>query len=219
MARKTWPVLIAAGAFTTALVGGVALAAVQPFAAPDATTVGGPTAAVSEKDRPKDPLKDVLDGLVAKGTITRAQADAIVQALHDARPSAKPIGPDLRPGRPGIPSAMSFIGDLTKAASGYLGMDLKALTGELRAGKSLADIANATPGKTAQGLIDALTAAANARLDQAVAANRLTAEQAATIKPKIAAEIKGAVERSHTKPVVPRPAAPLKPTPSPTPKS
>ena len=219
MARKTWPALIAAGAFTTALVGGVALAGVQPFAGSDATTVGGPTAAVTEKDRPKDPLKDVLDGLVAKGTITRAQADAIVQALHDARPSAKPTVPDLRQGRLGSRSAMSFIGDLTKAASAYLGLDLKTLAGELRAGKSLADIANATPGKSAQGLIDTLTTAANARLDQAVAANRLTAERAATLKPKIAAEIKGAVQRSFTKPVVPRPAAPLTPTPTPTPKS
>jgi hypothetical protein len=162
MARNMWPVIVAAGAFTTALIGGVALAGFQPFAGTDAATVGGPTASVTEKDRPKDPLKDVLDGLVAKGTITRAQADAIIQALNDARPSPKPGIPDLKPGRPGIPSVMSFVGDLTKAASEYLGADLKTLTAELRAGKSLADIANATPGKSAQGLIDTLTAAAYA---------------------------------------------------------
>lgn len=215
MARNTWPVIVAATAFTTALIGGVALAGFQPFAGTDGATVGGPTASATEKDRPKDPLKDVLDGLVAKGTITQAQADAIVQALHDARPSPKPNVPDVKPGRPGIPSVMSFVGDLTKAASQYLGIDLKALTTELRAGKSLADIANATPGKSAQGLIETLTAAANAKLDQAVAANRLTADQAATLKPKIAAEIKTAVARSFTKPVLPHPLVPVKPTPTP----
>ena len=217
MSRNTWPVLIAAAAFTTALAGGVALAGFQPFAASEPTIVGGPTAAVTEKDRPKDPLKDVLDGLVAKGTITRAQADAILQALVDARPSPKPIVPDLKPGRPGLPNVMSFVGDLTRAASAYLGGDQKTLIGEVRAGKSLAEIANATPGKSAQGLIDTVTAAANGRIDQAVAAHRLTAEAAATLKPKVAAEVKAAVERAFTKPLLPRPFAPVKP--SPTPKS
>jgi polyhydroxyalkanoate synthesis regulator phasin len=214
--RNTWPVLVAASAFTMALVGGVALAGFQPFATSDAATVGGPTAALTEKDRPKDPLKDVLDGLVAKNTITQAQADAIVQALKDARPSPKPNTPDRTPARPTVPNVMAFIGDLTKAAGAYLGVDPKALTTELRTGKSLAAIANATPGKNAQGLIDALTAAANARVDQAVAANKLTADQATTLKQRIVAEITASVNRSFTKPaIVPRPLTPVKPTPTP----
>ena len=117
MTRNTWPVVIAAGAFTMALVGGVALGGFQPFASSDAATVGGPNATLTEKDRPKDPLKDVLDGLVAKSTITRAQADAILQALREARPSPKPNIPDRKPARPAVPNVMSFVGDLTKAAA------------------------------------------------------------------------------------------------------
>jgi hypothetical protein len=111
---------------------------------------------------------------------------------------------------------MSFIGDLTKAASDYLGMDLKALSTQLRAGKSVADVANGLGGgKNAQGLIGILTSAANGKVDQAVAANKLTAEQAATLKAKIATEITSFVDRSFTKPVLPRPQTPVKPTPSP----
>src|SRR6266404_2939441 len=90
------------------------------------------------KDQPKDRLKAVLDGLVAKGTITQAQEDAIVQAITAAQPAPKPTVPNPRPARPTVPNAMSFIGDLTKAASDYLGMDAKTLIAQLRAGTSIA---------------------------------------------------------------------------------
>ncbi|HAL28237.1 MAG TPA: hypothetical protein DCP25_16100 [Chloroflexi bacterium] len=112
---------------------------------------------------------------------------------------------------------MSFVGDLTKAASDYLGMDLKTLVTQLRDGKSVADVANglSAQGKSSTGLIETLTKAANDRLDQAVAATKLTADQAATLKPKIAAEIATFVSRSFTNPVLPRPLAPVKPTPTP----
>src|SRR5438477_8373229 len=98
---------------------------------------------------------------------------------------------------------MAFMGELMKATREYLGVDPKTLLPQLRGGKSLADIANATPGKSAPGLIAALTNAANARVDAAVTANKLTADQAAGIKPKIAAEITAFVNRSFTKPTLP----------------
>jgi hypothetical protein len=50
------------------------------------------------------------------------------------------------------------------AAATYLGTTVDALRTQLEAGKTLAQIANATSGKSAQGLIDALVAAAKARL-------------------------------------------------------
>jgi hypothetical protein len=214
MTGNRWPLVIAAGAFTTALVGGVALAGFQPFASSDGATVGGPTAGLAERSGPKDKLKAVLDGLVAKGTITQAQEDAVVQAIKDAEPTPRP---NVRPARPIVPGVMSFVGDLTKAASDYLGMDLKTLATQLRGGTSVADIANglSAQGKSSTGLIDTLTKTANDKLDQAVAAKTLTADQAATLKPKIAAEIATFVNRSFTKPVLPRPLAPVKPTPTP----
>jgi hypothetical protein len=215
MSRNKWPLAIAAGAFTTAFIGGVALAGFQPFTSADGTTVGGPTAALAGKDQPRDKLKAVLDGLVGKGTISQTQEDAILQAIAAAQPTPRPNAP--KPVRPTVPNVMSFIGDLTKAASDYLGMDAKTLLMQLRGGKSVADLANglSAQGKSAQGLIDTLTKAANDKLDAAVTANKLTADQAAALKTRIAAEITTFVNRSFTKPTLPRPFAPVKPTPSP----
>lgn len=220
MTRNKWLAAVAAGAFSTAFIGGAALAGVQPFAGSDGAVVGGPGPAAAERDIPKDRLKAILDALVTKNTITQAQADAIQKAMADAAAAApKPNSSAPKGVRPGLPSIKSFIGDLTKAASDYLGMDQKSLATEMRTGKSAAEIANGltAQGKSAQGLIDVLTKAANARVDQAVAANSLTADQAATLKPKLATEITAFVKRSFTKPVVPRPSNSAKPTGTPRP--
>jgi hypothetical protein len=213
MSRNKWPLAIAASAFTTALIGGVALAGFQRPAGDGAAVGAMPsvTDALVSRDAPKGKLQTVLAGLVTKGTITQAQADAILQAVKDAEPTPAP-----KAVRPTGPNAMSFIGDLTKAASDYLGMDIKALSTQLRAGKSVADIANGLgDGRNAQGLIGILTNAANGKVDQAVSANKLTADQAVTLKAKIATEITSFVNRSFTKPVLPRPQTPVKPTPTP----
>jgi hypothetical protein len=217
MSRNKWALAVATGAFTTAFIGGAALAGFQ-LPALDGTALSTiPTVANAATDQAsRTKLKAILDGLVTKGTITPAQEDAILQAVTAAEPTPKPNVPNTKP-RTTVPSVMSFIGDLTKAAGDYLGMDTVTLLTQLRGGKSVADIANglAAQGKNAQGLIDTLTRTANGKLDAAVAANKLTADQAATLKPKIAAEITTFVNRSFTKPVLPRPFAPAKPTPSP----
>jgi hypothetical protein len=214
MTRNKWPLAIAAGAFTTAFIGGAALAGVQLPSGDAAVAATVPTVAhaVVSRESSKNKLKAILDGLVAKHTITQAQADAILQAVKDAEPAPKPKVVHPRP-----PHPMSFIGDLTKAASVYLGVDQKTLLAQLREGKSVADIANglSAQNKSAQGLIDLLTKTAGDKLDQAVAAKTLTADQAAALKPKIAAEIRAFVSRSFTKPALQRPLTPVKPTPSP----
>lgn len=220
MTRNKWLVAVAGGAFSTALIGGVALAGFQPFGASDGAVLGGPGAAPAERDVPKDRLKTILDALVAKNTITQAQADAIQKAMADAAAAApKPSVANPKGVRTGGTHVKSFVGDLTKGASDYLGMDLKTLATQMRGGKSAADIANglAAQGKSAQGLINALTAAVNARVDKAVAANTLTADQAAALKPKLAAQITAFVQRSFTKPVLPRPLDNAKPSGSPKP--
>jgi ABC-type microcin C transport system duplicated ATPase subunit YejF len=64
-------------------------------------------------------------------------------------------------------------------AAGYLGMTAAQLRAELRAGKTLALVADATAGRSTAGLIDALVAAKRERLTRAVSAKRITtAEQA-----------------------------------------
>ena len=220
MSKHKWALAVAAGAFTTAFIGGAALAGFQ-LPVGDTTTVATVPAAIdaaTDQDRSKDKMKAILDALVAKGTITQAQEDAILQAFKDAAPSPKP---NAKPGRPSGPNPMAFMGDLMRSASDYLGIDPKTLLPQLRAGKSLADIANglSAQGKSASGLIAALTNAANARVDAAVTAKKLTADEAASLKTKIAAEITAFVNRSFTKPAAPPFPKPLGPKPSPSPKS
>ena len=79
-------------------------------------------------------------------------AGVTMAAITVARPAAHP--------RPG--------GTLATAA-GYLGMSTAELQRELQSGESLAQIANATGGRSTSGLIDALVAAGKARLAAAAA--------------------------------------------------
>jgi hypothetical protein len=53
-------------------------------------------------------------------------------------------------------------------AAQYLGISQATLRSELQSGKSLAQVASATQGKSVEGLKAAIMAAAKARLDQAV---------------------------------------------------
>jgi hypothetical protein len=57
-----------------------------------------------------------------------------------------------------------------RTASSYLGLPVSQLQSELRSGKSLAQIAQAAPGHSVAGLVDALVAAKRARLAKAGAA-------------------------------------------------
>lgn len=77
---------------------------------------------------------------------------------------------------------------LGPAAESYLGLSGAQIRTELRAGKTLAQIAVAQ-GKTADGLIAALVAAAKAKLANAVSAGRLSSSQEATIESNLQSEI------------------------------
>lgn len=216
MTMKKLALVVAAGALTTALVGGAAFAAFQPFANDQQVVVPG-TAATADRG-PIDHLKQILDPLVQKGTISQAQEDAILQAWKDATPSAKPrpLGP--KPGHPGAMRVRGFIGNFLKTSSDYLGVPVNDLVSQLKAGKSLADVATATPGKSRQGLVDALTKAASDRIDQAVQSKKVTADQATTLKADLSTEIGRLVDRKGGTPGSPG-FGPHKPTPSPSPKS
>lgn len=74
---------------------------------------------------------------------------------------------------------------LLSVASTYLGLSRDAIRAQLVAGKSLADIANATPGKSAAGLVGAYSAAIKIRLDHAVAEGWLTSAKEQVILTRI----------------------------------
>jgi hypothetical protein len=126
-----------------------------------------------------------IDAAVAAGTITKEQGDAAKKALASGGLAGlgpflgRGGGPGGGPGRPGGPGGPGFghgIGAL-KGAADYLGLSEEKLHEQLRAGKSLADIAKATSGKTVDGLKAAIKASTTKELDQAVKDGHLTSAQ------------------------------------------
>ena len=81
------------------------------------------------------------------------------------------------------------------AATTYLGLSQSELQTALQSGKTLAQVANATSGKSAAGLIDALVAHEQTELAAAVTAGRLTQAQAdqitATLKERFTSFVNG----------------------------
>jgi hypothetical protein len=71
--------------------------------------------------------------------------------------------------------------DGSRIVTSYLGLTAAELKADLKAGQTLAQVANATPNKSAQGLVDALVAPWKTKLDAAVAASRITSAQETTI--------------------------------------
>jgi hypothetical protein len=114
--------------------------------------------------------KAKLGAAAAAGKITHAQensrvADAVA-AVTAAVNRVVELGP--RPQR--------AHGRLSEAAA-YLGTTPEQLMAALRSGRTLAQVADATTGKSAGGLVAALVHGAHAKLDAGVAAGHLTAAQ------------------------------------------
>ncbi len=131
-------------------------------------------------------VRDAIAKALAGGTITQEQADrATAAAPQRIAAFVDRVWPQRLPPSPKLPSALSFIGNLSAAARDYLGLSRQDLAQQLRDGRSLADIANATPGKSRDGLVAAITSAADARIDQAQAGGKLTADQAAQLKTRV----------------------------------
>jgi hypothetical protein len=187
-----------AAMFSTALLGGVALAAFAPVQAATEVVAG----AEANKDR-GDNLKATLDELVRKNVITQAQEDAILAALAAAKPD-RTHEEFLRR------VAQEF---LAQSAS-YLGMTMADLRAKLP-GTSLGALADATPGKSKDGLVQALTRFASDAIDKAVANGKLTAAQAERAKALLAGHVTKFVEHVFPK-KDPRPAAPKVQRPSAT---
>jgi hypothetical protein len=118
--------------------------------------------------------KNDLAAAVAAGTITQAQSDQIASTLS-ARVTARVNDTARDRGGPGLGGRGPGHGaDELTAAAAYLGVSETALSTQLQAGKTLAQVADATSGKSAAGLIDALVAAETTELDAAVTAGRIT---------------------------------------------
>lgn len=180
-----------AGVLGLALTGAAAFAAFQPIDTAPATgavTGTGPLAAAADREGKRDKVKDVLDKLVQNGTITQAQEDKIVDALRAAA------------GKGERKAAVRVAADLTKLAADYLGLPKDQLRHQLASGKTLGQIADATPGKSRAGLIDAVVAGATAQVDKLVAEGKITAAQADKFKAKLPERVSKLVDHTFKGP-------------------
>ena len=157
--------------------------------------------ALANKKITDEQAKQLRDGLPAR-------VNEFVDRKWPVKPTAVAPAANLK----------ALLGDLLQAGQSYLGLPLTGIRTQMTAGKSLGDIANNTPNKSRDGLIAALTTAANTRIDQAVAQNKLTADQANTLKSKVTAEITSFVDRKMPvrgpKTTVPNTTAPKTPAPA-----
>ncbi len=171
----------AAGAIGTFALGASILGAT--FGATALAAPANPTTAPATVDKDghaRDRIKDVLDKLVEKGVITQDQEKAILEAF------AKAHGDHDRGDR-----VEKFLGNVLEESARYLQMSVDDLKAKLAQGKSLGEIANQTPNKSRQGLIDTLSRVANERIKDAVEKKQITPEQAE----KLRSMVDGAVVR------------------------
>jgi hypothetical protein len=155
----------------------------------------------------KKALDDQVDAAVAAGRLTKAEGDAL-KARIDAgqvpflggfgyRFGAGPrFGFGLRHERRGM-FVPGMFGAGLRVVTSYLGITPAQLRTELASGKSLAQIAK-DHGKTADGLVKALSAAAKTRLDRAVKAKRLSSAQEQAILNRLQTFLQSLV--NHTLP-------------------
>jgi DNA-binding phage protein len=136
------------------------------------------------------------DGLIAALTAeaTKQITTSVDQPGTNFGPgSGGPGGPGFR-GGPGGPRAQ--ITNDEAAAAAYLGTTEADLRTKQQAGQTLAQIATAA-GKTRDGLIAAMVADGNAKIDAALAAGTITAAQATEKKASLTAHVTAEVDQAR----------------------
>ena len=130
-------------------------------------------------------LAATLSALVAKGTITQAQADAITAAATAAETAKRAAQDADHAARDAEHAALEAL------ISKTIGVDSATVRTRLAAGESLGAIAGA---KKAE-LITVLVADHTKRIDAAVTAGKLTAAEATTLKAGLTAHVTAEVDQ------------------------
>lgn len=179
-----------AGVLALAMTGATALAAFQPAEAPASAAVHVADTGASGAERGKDTghlraLEAILGRLVASGTITEEQKTKILEELRSA-------------GAPKDGARLKRIWDSLMGFSvEYLGLTKADVRTALSAGTSLGALADATAGKSRDGLIGAITTGVTGLIDEALADGKITEEQAAAAEAKLLEKVTAFVDRVH----------------------
>ena len=158
-------------------------------------SVSSTSTAFADNEKGEKRISSMLSGLVSNGTITQSQADAIIKAAEGMRAATKSIKDANR-------SALDSV------ITSTLGISLDTLTSRLKAGETLSTIA----GDKKSALITALAAEINKQIDAALAAGKITADQATAQKGKsvdrvtnMVNNVKGFGKKANRPGVLPKP--------------
>jgi hypothetical protein len=172
--KKVFAVVITTAALTVGSFGAATAASKATRVSKTSITTISNQAASGKLGRGAE-LTALLSALVTKGTITQAQADAII-AAHTAADAAREAAHSI---------AKPVVADQLKIISDAIGVDTATITTRIKAGDSLATIAGAKK----DALIAALIADHTKRIDAAVTAGTLTAAQATSLKANLTAHV------------------------------
>jgi len=131
------------------------------------------------------------DGLIQ--ALVAAQQQSIATLVDQKGIGARPAGPGIGRG----PGGPRVTGDPLAAAATYLGTTTADLDTKIRAGQTLAQIANATSGKNRDGLVAAIVADSTAKIDAAQKAGTITADQATQLKTNLSTRIAQLVDSNR----------------------
>ncbi len=137
---------------------------------------------------------------VANGKLRPEQAERILEKAPDALSRLMNAVPRPNGGNPGVHPPQGILKNAIQTAATTIGIDEKDLVNELRAGKSIAQVAS-EHGSSGREVIEALAARANAAIAEAVASGKLEASKADEAKARALAAITKLVNE-------PRPHAP-----------
>jgi hypothetical protein len=146
----------------------------------------------------------LIEALVAarKARLTAAIAKLPQRVTAEVNRPIGPLSPPARSARAhhgrghhgaNLVAAQTY---LAFAASSYLGVSAQQLQSELQSGKSLAQLANATPGKSEAGLIAALVKAKQEKVKAAAAAGLLTQARENVLLAAVETRVKALVKRT-----------------------
>lgn len=211
----SWLALVVTATLGSAvLLGTVALGSARPDAIEAVVASAAPVDGedLASEDGKSGTLRAALDKLVQAGVITAEQRDRILKAIEEEQAAAK-----RKRGQADKPKPPAIKVDLLREAAAAIGIELKQFLQELREEKTIAKVA-AKHGLSRDAVVQRMTAAANAKVDEAVASGRLDAARAAQMKERLAKQIAELVDRAHTFPAKDRPKDKPKPPAAAQPK-
>jgi hypothetical protein len=128
-----------------------------------------------------------IEAAVAAGRMTPSQASALKQRIEHGSDVAS-FGRRLGGGHFGGHGV----------AAQYLGISAATLRGDLQAGKSLAQIASSTPGKSVEGLKAAIVSAEKTRLEKAASSGLITSQQEQERLGNLSSRVEAMLQRTGT---------------------